>query len=236
MLTKKQITEIKEHLNNAQNPLFFFDNDQDGLCSFLLLQRYLERGKGFPVKTSPLEKNYIRKVNELSPDYLFILDVPEVSQEFFKEIEKINLPVVWIDHHIIDKNKIPKFVNYYAPSSKKIHESATTYLCYEITGKKEDLWLAVAGCISDNFTPEYYRDFKKLYPEMSIDSNIAKEIFYGSEIGKIANLFGAGLKDKTTNVIKMIKFLMHVKTPYEDRKSTRLNSSHLVISYSLFFF
>ena len=47
MLTTKQISEIKEHLNNAQNPLFFFDNDPDGLCSFILLQRYIKRGKGF---------------------------------------------------------------------------------------------------------------------------------------------------------------------------------------------
>ena len=46
MLTKKQIKEIKEHLDKAQNPIFFFDNDPDGLCSFLLLQRYCEKGKG----------------------------------------------------------------------------------------------------------------------------------------------------------------------------------------------
>ena len=44
MLTKKQINEIREHLEKAQNPLFFFDNDPDGLCSFLLLQRYIGRG------------------------------------------------------------------------------------------------------------------------------------------------------------------------------------------------
>ena len=36
MLTKKQKTEIKEHLEKSQNPLFFFDNDNDGLMSFLL--------------------------------------------------------------------------------------------------------------------------------------------------------------------------------------------------------
>ena len=71
MLTKSQITEIKEHLNNAQDPLFFFHNDQDGLCSFLLLQRFIERGKGFPIKVVPMEKDYMRKINELNPDYVF---------------------------------------------------------------------------------------------------------------------------------------------------------------------
>ena len=47
MLTKKQVEDIKEHLEKAQNPIFFFDNDPDGLCSFLLMQRYLGRGKAY---------------------------------------------------------------------------------------------------------------------------------------------------------------------------------------------
>ncbi|MEK9185033.1 MAG: hypothetical protein AAB866_02620 [Patescibacteria group bacterium] len=46
MLTEKQINEIKEHLEKAQNPVFFYDNDPDGLCSFLLLQRYIDDGVG----------------------------------------------------------------------------------------------------------------------------------------------------------------------------------------------
>ena len=31
MLTEKQLKEIREHLEKAQNPVFFFDNDADGL-------------------------------------------------------------------------------------------------------------------------------------------------------------------------------------------------------------
>ena len=223
MLNKTQINEIKEHLDKAQNPLFFFDNDQDGLCSFLLLQRYLERGKGFPVKSIPLEENYFRKINELNPDYLFILDVPDVSQEFFKEIEKINLPVVWIDHHQTDKKKIPEFVNYYNPYLGKKIPSATTYLCYQINKKKQDLWIAILGCISDNFTPKYYKDFKKEFPDLAIDSDEAFDIYYGSQIGKIAQIIGAGLKDRTTNVIKMLYFLIKCKTPYEILEETKEN-------------
>jgi len=116
MLTEKQVLEIKEHLQNAQNPVFFFDNDQDALCSFLLLQRYIGRGKGVPIKTFPaLEVDYFRKINELNADYIFILDKPAVSREFFEEVKQINIPVVWIDHHEINKEEIPNFVNYYNP-------------------------------------------------------------------------------------------------------------------------
>ena len=71
MLTQKQIKEIKEHLEKAQNPVFFFDNDSDGLCSFLLLSRWMNRGKGVAVKSFPdLNEGYFRKVDELNADYI----------------------------------------------------------------------------------------------------------------------------------------------------------------------
>jgi len=217
MLTKKQVKEIKEHLNKAQNPIFFFDNDQDGLCSFLLLQRYLGRGKGVPIRSFPgLNKDYFRKVNELKADYIFILDKAVVLEEFFKEAEKINMPVIWIDHHIVDKETIPSFVNYYNPLlNKSKSEEPVTALCYQITNKKNDLWIVVVGCIFDKFVPEFYSEFEKKYPDLSIKSKKPLDIYYKSQIGKIARIFGFGLKDRTTNVINMMRFLMKVKTPYE---------------------
>ena len=216
MLTKKQISQIKEHLNKAQNPVFFFDNDQDGLCSFLLLQRYLGRGKGVAIKSFPeLIKDYFRKVDELKADYIFILDKPLVSEEFFKEAEKINIPIVWIDHHITDK-AIPLFVNYYNPLPNKSKKGEpVTALCYQITNKKDDLWIAVVGCISDAFVPKFYSEFEKKYPDLSIESKKASDIYYKSQIGKIAKILGFGLKDRTTNVINMMRFLIKAKTPYE---------------------
>lgn len=227
MLTKKQIKEIKEHLEKAQNPLFFFDNDPDGLCSFLLLQRYLGRGKGVPIKSFPdLTVDYFRKVKELDADYVFILDKPKVSKEFFKEIEQVNIPVVWIDHHAIEKKDIPKFVNYYNPlfNKSKTHEPVTA-LCYQITNKKDDLWIAVIGCVSDKFFPNFYSEFKKLYPDLAFceESCSAFDVFYKSQIGKIARMFLFALKDKTTNVINMLKFLMKVKSPYEVLEETNKN-------------
>jgi len=217
MLTKNQISQIKEHLNKAQNPLFFFHNDPDGLCSFLLLQRYIGRGKGIPVKTSPeLTVEYFRKVNELNPDYIFILDQPEVSKEFFAEVNKINLPIVWIDHHEINKKKIPKYINYYNPvfNRKKTNEPVT-YLCYQISKKKEDLWIGVIGSISDKFFPDFYSEFQKNFPDLALDSKDAFEIYYNSEIGEIAKIMNFGLKGRTTNVINMLKFLVLTKSPYD---------------------
>ncbi|PIO07860.1 hypothetical protein COU59_02605, partial [Candidatus Pacearchaeota archaeon CG10_big_fil_rev_8_21_14_0_10_34_12] len=208
MLTEGQISEIKEHLEKAQNPLFFFDNDQDGLCSFLLLQRYLGRGKGVPIKSFPgMTADYFRKVQELGADYIFILDKPIVLDEFFEEAQKVNMPVVWIDHHLTEQ-KVPGHVNYYNPLlNKNKTEEPVTALCYQITKRDEDLWLAVAGCISDRFVPEFYDDFEEKYPELSVKSREATDIYYKSMIGKIAKMFSFGLKDRTTNVVNMIRFL-----------------------------
>jgi single-stranded DNA-specific DHH superfamily exonuclease len=216
MLTKKQINEIRGHLEKAQNPLFFFDNDPDGLCSFLLLQRYIERGKGVAIKAFPeMTAEYFKKAMELNADYIFILDKPLVSSAFFDEVKSFNIPVVWIDHHDVNA-VVPDFVHYYNTSKNRFKKNEpTTYLCYNITHKKEDLWIAVMGCIFDRFVPEFYSDFAKAYPELTIQSKDAFEIIYKSEIGKAVKLLCFGLKDRITNVVKMTKFLMAAKNPYD---------------------
>jgi len=207
----------------AQNPIFFFDNDPDGLCSFLLLQRAFCKGKGVAVK-GDLSKSYFRKIDELNPDYIFILDKPMVSKEFFEEIEKINLPVIWIDHHEIDKKNIPDFVDYYNPffNSESSNEPVTA-LCYELTNKKDDLWLAVVGCISDGYIPDFYLEFQKKYFDLGLDSKNAFDILYGSGIGKVSLIFSYSLKDRTTNVMNMLRFLMKVKSPYDILEETNSN-------------
>jgi len=217
MLTKKQVSEIREHLQHANEPLFLFDNDPDGLCSFLLLRKYVGKGKGFPIRSFPeMNADYFRRVQELNPDCVFILDKPVVSKEFFDKVHEANLPVVWIDHHDIDRKTIPKFVNYYNPlfNRKKSGEPVTA-LCYQINPDKNLAWLASVGCVSDHFMPKFYKEARKLYPDLTIDSEDPFDIFYNSQLGKIARMFSFALKDKTTNVINMLKFLMNANTPYE---------------------
>ena len=224
MLTKKQIKEIREHLDKAQNPLFFFDNDSDGLCAFLLLQRFAEKGKGIPIRSFPeLTEEYFKRVQELNADYIFILDKPVVSDEFFNKAREFNIPVVCIDHHEIDR-KIPEFVNYYNPLlNKSKSNEPTTYLCYQISQKKEDLWLAGLGSISDVFVPEFYPGIVGKYPDITIDSDNAFDIRYNSQFGRIINFFSFALKDRITNVVIMMKFLMKVKSPYDVLEESKEN-------------
>lgn len=211
MLSQSQIIEIQEHLERAQNPVFFFDNDVDGFVSFLLLARFIERGKGVAIKSFPdLSVNYFKKVQELNADYIFVLDKNSVSDEFLDEVSKVNLPVVWIDHHDAEVQDLPEFVSYYNPGREP-----TTMLCSQITNKKDDLWLAVVGCVSDRYLPLFYNKVKEQYPDLCIDSDDAFDIVFGDGLGKIERMLNYNLKDTTTNVVNMIRFLLKVKSPYD---------------------
>ncbi len=226
MLTKKQVEEIKEHLDKAQNPIFFFDNDQDGLCSFIILQKYCGKGKGVQIKSYPsMNKDYIRKVNELNADYIFIVDKPVIEKDFFDEVEKVNIPIVWIDHHEVQV-EVPSFVHYYNVTlNKKKTSEPVTHLCYQISGRKEDLWLDIVGCTSDKFLSENYEEFKKTFPELSIDSEEPFDILYKSQIGKVVKILGFALKDTTTNVVNMLKFLIKAKGPYDILSESQGNAA-----------
>jgi single-stranded DNA-specific DHH superfamily exonuclease len=216
MLTETQIIEIKEYLEKAQNPLFFFDNDNDGLTSYLLLRRYLDRGRGVAIKSFPdLNVSYYKKVEELKPDFIFILDKPVVSKEFIERAQKDNLPIVWIDHHQVEK---PDFlgVSYYNPFLNDGTNEPVSYLCYKITNKKDDIWLAVVGNISDCYLPDFYPEFEKNYPDLSRkNAKSAFDLLYNSEIGRIARILDFSLKDTTTNVVNMIKFMAKVSGPMD---------------------
>ncbi len=222
MLNQKQIEEIKEHLEKAQNPVFYYDNDADGLCSFLLLRRYLGRGKGVVVRSFPdLNAQYAKKAEELKADYVFILDKPVISNDFFQEIEKMQIPIVWIDHHDIEEEKERgKFTNLFRYNwarnkGKDKSDEPVTYWIYKIVGKKEELWIAVMGCIADHYLPDFVDNFEKEYSDLWGKVKEPFEAYYETEIGKIAQALGFGLKDSTTHIVQLQNFLIGCKNPRE---------------------
>jgi len=220
MLTEKQITEIREHLDKAQNPIFFFDNDADGLVSFLLLQRYFGRGRGVAIRgSSSLSKSFFRKVEELNADSIFLLDRSPIDDDFIKMADEANLNIVCIDHHNAPKPNIKDYYNTFYASGKV---EPTSYLCQKITDKGEDEWLAAIGCVADGFVPEFLESVKKTYPELISVSRSSDDDFrysfdvrFNTDFGKIIHLLGYGLLDKTTNVVSMMKFLMKAKGPHD---------------------
>jgi len=209
MIPEKELQKIRDYLNSSENPLFLFDDDPDGLCSYLLLKKYIGRGKGIVVKCSPkLDKKYLRKVEEYCPDKVFILDKPMVDEEF---AEGVNVPIIWIDHHA--PQDLPG-IKYFNPRLEKDADNRpTSYWCYRIT--EQDLWIAMCGIVGDWFLPEFTNEFQKKYPGLLGDVKNPGEALYDSDFGKLSKIFAFILKGKTSDVNKCISILEKIESPYE---------------------
>lgn len=216
MLTKEQILEVREHLGKAQNPVFFFDNDCDGLMSFVMLRKFIGHGKGVAVK-STFEEGYAKRVEEFNSDYVFILDKPVVSKGFIEEVSRRNIPIVWIDHHDVPFEFEDGLINYYNPVFNKNKSSEpVSYLTYKICNKKEYQWLSMIGCIADNYIPDFKDDFAKNYPELwRKNPDSAFDILYSSEFGKIISMLDFSLKDRTSSVVSMMNLLVNSNSPFD---------------------
>ncbi len=210
MLTQTQIKEFRKYLKEAKNPLFFFDDDPDGLCSYLILKKYIDKGKGAVLKTtSVLDVNLHHKVEEYNPDVIFILDVPIVSQEF---IDRCDAPIIWLDHHSPIKRKNVKYFNPMLKSNKTV---PTTYMAYKITEEKE-LFLGTLGSIADWYLPEFAKEFSKKYPDI-LPSKLKTppEAIFDSKLGEIINIFSLSLKTSTSKVHRIANLLLKIDDPYE---------------------
>jgi single-stranded DNA-specific DHH superfamily exonuclease len=212
MLTEKEIKQLREELATAKNPLIFYDDDPDGVCSFILMYKIHREGKGIIVKSAPkLDIRSFRKVEEHNPDKVFILDVPMVDQEL---VDKMKRPTFWIDHHgPFDV----KGLKYYNPRLKDpTAYIPTTRMCYQISDDEKDLWIATVGCLSDWYLPDFIGRFAELYPDLLPDKNTTlEEAVYKHPVGKLVKIFSFVLKGPTSEVHKSVKILTRIKTPEE---------------------
>ncbi len=215
-LTEEQYSQIRKELDECQKPFFFFDDDQDGLCSFLLLYRYKKEGKGHIVKTTPrLNAQFALKAVEYGADKVFVLDLAVLEDDF---IDNIHVPIIWVDHHgPFKKHK----VKYYNPKVENAHDNfPTSYLCYRTV--RQDLWLGAVGCVSDWFIPEFLKEFEEQYPNL-----IGKEykepgdILYGdTKLGLLSRILSFNLKGQSTEVMKSIRTMIKIDSPYEILEQT----------------
>jgi single-stranded DNA-specific DHH superfamily exonuclease len=217
MLKQKELTEIREHLEAAQNPLFFYDNDADGLCAFSILQRSIGRGKGVAIKSFPdLKEQYLKKVEELNPDKIFILDKNELSKEFLEGAKLKGIPIIWIDHHA---TKTPsEIINQTFYYNSLPTAEPTSYIAQKIFNRQEDLWLAMVGCIGDVYMPPFAEKFAEKNPELFSKNITAFDALHKTEIGKTARHLNFGLMNTTTNVITLTKYLFKAQGPYDLRE------------------
>ncbi|MEK6916149.1 MAG: DHH family phosphoesterase [Nanoarchaeota archaeon] len=219
MLTEKELKELRDALINSARPLIFFDDDPDGLCSFLQFYRLNPESHGVVFKKAgSLNTDFLRKVEEYQPDTIFILDIANVDQEFLDGAKN----VYWLDHHTPSERRN---VKYYNPmiNSKGKDNRPVSYWAYKVA--RESTWLAMAGCVGDWFLPEDIRQsFEEEYPNL-IDKKIKtpEHALFESPIGLLARALSFILKGMTKEVMAVIKVLTRIKDPNEilDQSSSK---------------
>lgn len=225
-LNNKQIKQIREELETCKNPLIFFHDDADGLCSFLLLYRYIKEGKGIIVKTTPkIDNRFVEKVKEYEPDKIFIVDIAMVEQQF---IDQVKTKIIWIDHHYPLKRQN---VMYFNPRIEEPKDNIpVSYLCYQVV--KEDLWISMVGCIGDWYWPDTAKEFKKKYPDL-LPKNIKdpEDALFDTELGKLIQIIGFSLKGSTKEAMTCAKILTRIKEPYEILKQETSAGRYLYKKY-----
>lgn len=199
--------KIRDELDNCKRPLFFYHDDPDGLCSFLLLYRYIQEGKGVVIKTNPqIDVSFLRRVDEYEPDKIFIVDIAIVDQEF---LDKVKVPVVHIDHHDV----LNLHGNYQYFNSKLEDGIPASEMCYNVV--KQDMWIATVGTCGDWTIPHFFEQFKLEYPDLVVDCKTPEDVLFNSKLGKLIKIFAFILKGKVQDVNKAVKYLAKIKTPYE---------------------
>lgn len=224
---------VKDALDSCKNPLFFFHDDTDGLCSFLQLYTYKKEGHWVIVKARPkIDEQFLRKVEEYDPDTIFVLDVAEIDQEF---IDKAKRPIVWIDHHEpLDRDA----VIYCNPLLFSPPQNIpTTLLCYNVLKDEpiaeKIMWIAMVGSVADWYMPEWKSTFCSRYTTL-LDKNIIRPevALFDQPVGKLARILHFLTKGAMKDVTKSILALLKIKDPSELLESTTETGAFLMRRYA----
>ncbi|MFH0869686.1 MAG: DHHA1 domain-containing protein [archaeon] len=227
-LTEEQLQRLREAFDSSARPLILFDDDADGLSSFLMVYKHIREGKGIPVKNvKSLGAEMAQKINDYSPDLVVLLDIPVMNQEFF---DNVHARTIWLDHHPPQKCR---GVEYYNPrTSNPADNRPTSYWVYRVI--EQYLWIAMAGMIGDWFMPEeeIRQEFLKKYPElMSAEMKRPEVALHESKIGVLARIFFFNLKGKSAEVIKSVKVLTRIREPDEILKETTAGGRFIYKKY-----
>jgi single-stranded DNA-specific DHH superfamily exonuclease len=224
------LDKIDDKLHHSQNPLFFFHDDPDGVCSYLIFHHYLKEGKGICVKSKAIvDSRFLPSIRKYEPDTIFVLDLANISQDVLNYCSTHKITIVWIDHHDLHHKQD---VIYYNPKmdATEINYPAAL-VSYEIIKRIIEkqgshfnehprasafLWLSVAGSIGDWHVPYTITSFRKTYPSLiPTDSEHPPEILFDTPLSDVIRFLSFALKGSTTKVNRNIDNLKKIIDPHE---------------------
>ncbi len=210
-ISPEALQDFRTRVLAAKRPVFFYDDDGDGLCSYLLCVR-ARGGDGFGHRvqaSAMVPVDLLRKVDENNPDLIVILDKPYVEQAF---LDGVSCPVIWLDHH---GPQTPQggHVTYYNPRiADDADNRCTTHWVWHALGNPEDLWLAAVGSIGDWQMTDIADAFRIEAPELIGEAVTAPQALFDQPFGTLARLFQFNLKGDGSEVRTIIKILARVET------------------------
>lgn len=221
MLTQEQVLEIREALEKSKRPFIFFHDDPDGLASFVMLYKHVQRGKGRVVKAFPnIKQELADKVQAYGADAVFIVDIAMVEQEF---IDSVGVPVYWIDHHEPQERE---GVHYYNPRINTGENIPATVLVRQIT--QENIWIAAIGALGDWHWPHFIEEYRAKHPELlPAEIRTEEKALFESPTGTLVQIFSFILKGQSQKMLQNIKVLTRIEAPEEILKQTTSKGKYL---------
>ncbi len=217
-ISREEIKEIRKEILESENPIVFFDNDPDGLTSYLLFKKAVPSARGVVVNGFLTETQWTDKLEREGHDKVFILDKPVVEEGFFR---RISVKKIWIDHHPIEDIILPRGVKYFNPRlHKKEDGRPVSYWIYEILKKEisKYVWLSAIGSLADYYLIKSIvnKTFKQ-YPFMfeKLPKNVEEALYKDKIFSRIVKIFSFSLVGKKNEVKRNVKILEQVEGPDE---------------------
>lgn len=214
-IPEERLQAARAMLESAARPLFFHDDDPDGMCSFVLAYRIVGEGYCVPVKNSPVvTEEYLRKISEYAPDLIVILDKPRVAEEF---LQATTTPILWVDHHEPQDTLVGRYptVTYLNPRTEDDEDNRpTSYWLSRIASTHS--WIAAVGCVGDWYLPEFIEEVGRSYPALLPDHwERVEDLYLSSGIGTLIRVLQFNLKGKISEVRKSVMTLARIDDPAE---------------------
>ena len=196
--------DARKLLEESADPLFFYHDDPDGLCAYLILKRYFKKGHGHMVKASPyLSADFLPRVEEHKSDLIVVLDIAHIEEDF---IQQAKLPIIWIDHHDPNPKKGTIYIN--PKNYDQKDNKPASWLCHLLTNS--DFWLGAVGSVSDWEIPE---GIEKL--EIATPPYTTSHLLFETQLGTLVKVLSFNLKGSHSDVKKSIASLEKINSPEE---------------------
>lgn len=226
-LPDEHITKIRTRIERAARPLIFFDDDADGLASYLLTYSLNPEAVALRAAMGPeLGTAFIKYVQEHQPDLIVVLDKPRADKEFFEEVQT---PTIWLDHHDPHTQAPHEWpfghLDYYNPALHDENDHRpVAYWMRRVT--QGPLWLAAVGTTSD-WDDSLLADFREAHPQVAPKANDIHEALFESPLGEIIRIFNFSLKGRTSDINKNIRALTKIRDPQELLQASSAAAKHV---------